>query len=485
MTTPRVTVVGLGPGPASHITQATLDAIAQSNHRFVRTLRHPSVTLLGECTSFDHLYESASTFDDVYRAITEELVSAANQHGHVLYAVPGSPLILESTVALLRADPRVVVDVVASMSFLDLAWNALGIDPVNEGVRVIDGHRFALQAANERGPLLVTQTHAGWVLSDIKLAHDGATGDEPVVILHHLGLDDERIISTTWSEMDRTIDADHLTSLYIPKLGSPIAGEMVALHHLARTLREQCPWDREQTHQSLVKHLLEETYEAIDALENLDPDDPSTDDALIEELGDLLYQVEFHATIAEQQGRFTMADVARTLHDKLVRRHPHVFGDATAQTADDVVTTWDGVKQQERLDGTKKDEGIFTGVAKAAPALSYATKLQKRAAGVGFDWPDATGAYDKIAEETNELSDAVRSGADPQTVMLELGDLLFSVVNLSRHLGVDAEGALRAASNKFRTRFEIVERLAAQRSIDLQSASLETLDQLWDIAKGQ
>ena len=139
VTTPRVTVVGLGPGPASHITQATLDAIAQSNHRFVRTLRHPSVTLLGECTSFDHLYESASTFDDVYRAITEELVSAANQHGHVLYAVPGSPLILESTVALLRADPRVVVDVVASMSFLDLAWNALGIDPVNEGVRVIDG----------------------------------------------------------------------------------------------------------------------------------------------------------------------------------------------------------------------------------------------------------------------------------------------------------------------------------------------------------
>ena len=485
MTTPRVIVVGLGPGPSSHVTQATLDAIAGSRYRFVRTTRHESVSLLGECTSFDDLYDALPTFDEVYRAIVERLVEAAHAHGEVLYAVPGSPLILESSVALLRADPRVEVVVVASMSFLDLAWNALGIDPVNEGVRVIDGHRFAQQAANERGPLLVTQTHAGWVLSDIKLAHDEASGDEPVVILHHLGLSDERVIHTTWSEMDRTIEADHLTSLYIPTLGSPIAGEMVKLHQLARTLREQCPWDREQTHSSLIKHLLEETYEAIDALENLNDDDPSTDDALIEELGDLLYQVEFHATIAEQQGRFTMADIARTLHDKLVRRHPHVFGDATARTADDVVTTWDGVKQQERLSGTKKDEGVFTGVAKAAPALSYATKLQKRAASVGFDWPDATGAYDKIVEESSELREAVSAGADPDTVSLELGDLLFSVVNLSRHLGVDAEGALRAASNKFRSRFEIVEQLAAQRSIDLQSASLETLDQLWDIAKGQ
>ncbi|MFZ9817836.1 MAG: nucleoside triphosphate pyrophosphohydrolase [Ilumatobacteraceae bacterium] len=485
MTTPRVTVVGLGPGPSSHVTQATLDAIAGSHHRYVRTMRHESVSLLGECTTFDDLYEALPTFDDVYRAIVERLVEAATAHGEVLYAVPGSPLILESSVALLRADPRVEVVVVASMSFLDLAWNALGIDPVNEGVRVIDGHRFAQQAANERGPLLVTQTHAGWVLSDIKLAHDDASGDEPVVILHHLGLSDERVIHTTWSEMDRTIEADHLTSLYIPTLGSPIAGEMVKLHQLARTLREQCPWDREQTHSSLIKHLLEETYEAIDALENLSDDDPSTDEALIEELGDLLYQVEFHATIAEQQGRFTMADVARTLHDKLVRRHPHVFGDATAQTADDVVTTWDGVKQQERLDGTKKDEGIFTGVAKAAPALSYATKLQKRAAGVGFDWPDAGGAYDKIVEESRELREAVNAGADPETVSLELGDLLFSVVNLSRHLSIDAEGALRAASNKFRARFELVEQLAAQRSIDMQSASLETLDQLWDLAKGQ
>jgi tetrapyrrole methylase family protein/MazG family protein len=281
------------------------------------------------------------------------------------------------------------------------------------------------------------------------------------------------------------LEPDHLTSLYIPRLDAPIAGEMVRLHELARTLRERCPWDREQTHASLVQHLLEETYETIEALENLDPDDPDTDEALIEELGDLLYQVEFHATIAEQEGRFTMTDVAQRLHDKLVRRHPHVFGDATATTADDVVTTWDGVKRKEREDGTKRDDGVFTGVVRAAPALSYATKLQKRAAGVGFDWPDADGAYDKILEESREVREAAESGADPDTVAMELGDLLFSVVNLARHLGADAEGALRQASNKFRSRFEIVEQLAGERGIDLASSSLEVLDRLWDEAKTQ
>ena len=485
MTTPRVTVVGLGPGPTTHVTQATHDAIARHAHRFVRTLRHPSTSILGDATSFDDLYDSHATFDDVYRAIVARLVEEASTHGEILYAVPGSPLILETTVELLRRDERVVTEVVASMSFLDLAWAALGVDPVNEGVRVIDGHRFSELASGERGPLLVTQTHADWVLSNVKLTHDDARGDESVVVLHHLGLTDERIIHTTWSDIDRVLEPDHLTSLYIPRLDAPIAGEMARLHDLARTLRERCPWDREQTHRSLVQHLLEETYETIEALENLDPEDPDTDEALIEELGDLLYQVEFHATIAEQEGRFTIADVARRLHDKLVRRHPHVFGDATATTADDVVTTWDGVKRKEREEGTKRNDGVFTGVVRAAPALSYATKLQKRAAGVGFDWPDANGAYDKILEESREVREAAESGADPEVVSMELGDLLFSVVNLARHLGADAEGALRQASNKFRSRFEIVERLAAERDIDLASSSLEVLDRLWDEAKTQ
>ena len=486
--TARVVIVGLGPGPRNTVTQATLEAIERIVVQFVRTKRHPNADLMPKATSFDSLYDTLPTFEDVYSAITEAVVAAAIKHGEVLYAVPGSPLILESSVAQLRADTRVEVQVLPALSFLDLAWEALGIDPVNAGVRLIDGHRFALEAAGERGPLLVAQVHADWVLSDVKLSHESANGNEPVVLLHHLGLPDQRVEHTTWQELDRVLPADHLTTLYIPQMAEPVAGELARLHQLARTLREQCPWDREQTHDSLIKHLIEETYEVVDAIEALDADDPATDEAFIEELGDLLYQVEFHATIAEQQGRFSMADVARSIHDKLVRRHPHVFGDVVANSANDVVQTWDEVKRAEKKSAGGASStfvSTFTGVAKSGPSLQYATKIQKRAADVGFDWPNADGAFEKIIEESAEIRQAVALNSDPETVRMELGDLLFSVVNLSRHLGHDAEQALRGASDKFRHRFEQVEQLALSRDIDLAHAPLEQLDALWDEVKKQ
>ena len=483
--TARVVIVGLGPGPRNTVTQATLEAIERIDVQFVRTKRHPTADLMPKATSFDSLYDTLPTFEDVYGAITEAVVVAALKHGEVLYAVPGSPLILESSVAQLRADSRVDVQVLPALSFLDLAWEALGIDPVNAGVRLIDGHRFALEASGERGPLLVAQVHADWVLSDVKLSHESANGNEPVVLLHHLGLPDQRVEHTTWQELDRVLPADHLTTLYIAQMAEPVSGELARLHQLARTLREQCPWDREQTHDSLIKHLIEETYEVVDAIEALDTNDPATDEALIEELGDLLYQVEFHATIAEQQGRFSMADVARSIHDKLVRRHPHVFGDVVANSADDVVQTWDEVKRAEKKSVDGAASSTFTGVAKSGPSLQYATKIQKRAADVGFDWPNADGAFEKIIEESAEIRQAVALNSDPETVRMELGDLLFSVVNLSRHLGHDAEQALRGASDKFRHRFEQVEQLALSRDIDLAKAPLEQLDALWDEVKKQ
>ena len=483
--TARVVIVGLGPGPRNTVTQATLEAIERIVVQFVRTKRHPTADLMPKATSFDSLYDTLPTFEDVYSAITEAVVAAAIEHGEVLYAVPGSPLILESSVAQLRADTRVEVQVLPALSFLDLAWDALGIDPVNAGVRLIDGHRFALEASGERGPLLVAQVHADWVLSDVKLSHESANGSEPVVLLHHLGLPDQRVEHTTWQELDRVLPADHLTTLYIAQMTEPVSGELARLHQLARTLREQCPWDREQTHDSLIKHLIEETYEVVDAIEALDTNDPATDEALIEELGDLLYQVEFHATIAEQQGRFSMADVARSIHDKLVRRHPHVFGDVVANSADDVVQTWDEVKRAEKKSVDGAASSTFTGVAKSGPSLQYATKIQKRAADVGFDWPNADGAFEKIIEESAEIRQAVALNSDPETVRMELGDLLFSVVNLSRHLGHDAEQALRGASDKFRHRFEQVEQLALSRGIDLTNAPLEQLDALWDEVKKQ
>jgi tetrapyrrole methylase family protein/MazG family protein len=482
-------VVGLGPGRDEHVTAETIAAIGRIEHRFVRTARHPSAHLVPDATTFDELYENAETFDDVYAAITDRLVDAATTWGEVLYAVPGSPMVLERSVRRLLASEAVQCDVLPAMSFLDVAWATLGIDPVEAGVRLVDGHDFATAAAGERGPMLVAHVHANWVLSDIKLAVDdldGVDADADVVILQRLGTAEEAITRTTWSELDRTVDADHLTSLYVPRLVTPVGAEYVRFHRLARTLREQCPWDIEQTHESLVPYLVEETYELVDALQALDPADPATDEHLAEELGDLLYQIEFHATIAEQAGRFTIADVARGVHDKLVRRHPHVFGPTIVETADvpagddavgTVLRNWDDIKRAE-----KGRTSLFDGIPTSLPALAYAQKVQRKVAKVGFDWPDVDGALAKIGEETSEVLAASAAG-DAEAVADELGDLLFAVVNVARHLGADAETALRAATTKFRTRFEAVEELTTARGIDLHTAGLDVLDDLWDEVK--
>ena len=479
--TAQIKIVGLGPGSIDAITAQTLREIETATHCYIRTTRHPNAHLVKTAISFDEEYEKYDRFEDVYQAIADRLIAAAQQYENILYVVPGSPLVLEHTVQLLLQSDTIETTLIPAMSFLDIAWSALKIDPVDAGVRMIDGHQFAELAAGETGPLLVAQCHANWVMSNIKLAHESANGDEPVVILHHLGLDDQKIIHTTWQNIDREIEPDHLTSIYIPKLSQPIAGELAKLRNLARTLREQCPWDEKQTHDSLVRYLIEETYEVVDAIHALDPDDESTDEKFIEELGDLLYQVEFHATIAEQQGRFSIADVARSIHDKLVRRHPHVFGDVQADNAEAVVTNWDAIKQQER--GVVTEKSVFDGVANSSPSLMYSTKLQKRAAEFGFDWPDSKGASAKIAEELGELSRAIESKQNSREIALELGDVLFSVVNLSRHLGVDAETALRSAANKFRDRFQSVVALGEQRNLDLAKCSLAQLDELWEIVK--
>ena len=484
--TARIVVVGLGPGDPQHITDETRTAIARIPHRHLRTAIHPSAYLVPDAVTYDDLYESADTFDDVYFEIANRLVAAANAHGEVLYAVPGSPLILERTVRYLRERAEqglVELDVLPAMSFLDVAWTRLGVDPVEAGVRLVDGHDFATAAAGERGPLLVAHTHANWVLSDIKLAVEGASGTEAVTILHALGTDDERVVETTWAQLDQTLDANHLTSIYVPHLAAPVGQEYVRFHELTRTLREQCPWDIEQTHESLIPFLLEETYEVVDALQALvdtEPaDHPSVDDDLIEELGDLLFQIEFHATIAEQEGRFTIADVTQGIHDKLVRRHPHVFGDTIAEDTDEVLSNWDDIKRAE-----KNRTSVFDGIPRSLPSLAYAQKVGRKASKVGFDWPTVNGAFPKVAEETAELAEAMEL-EDHQASIDELGDLLFAVVNVARHLKIDAELALRAASDKFRSRFEGVEQLARERNIDLHISGLDTLDTLWDEVKAQ
>ena len=235
-----------------------------------------------------------------------------------------------------------------------------------------------------------------------------------------------------------------------------------------------CPWDAEQTHESIKKNLIEETYEVIEAINKKDKE------LLCEELGDLLMQVVFHAQMEQETGAFDFNDVADGVCKKLVERHPHVFGEVKISGVDDVLTNWDAIKMKTKKQKTTTDSMLS--VPRELPALMRATKLQKKAADVDFDWSDVSGALDKLEEEIAELRQAIDNN-DGTNMTEELGDVLFSAVNVSRFIKTDAEEALTAASDKFLSRFTMVEKLAAERGIDMKSAELEVLDALWDEAK--
>ncbi|MFZ6005264.1 MAG: MazG family protein [Actinomycetota bacterium] len=414
--------MGLGPAGPDLLTAGTMAAIERCPRRFLRTRRHPAADAVTESTDFDHLYDSADSFDEVYAAIVEELVAAARAvgAGDVLYAVPGSPAVAERTVELLLADPRVEVEVLPALSFLDLAWARLGVDPVALGARLIDGRRFEVEAAGERGPLLVGQCDQRHVLSDIKLCLDD--GPE-VVVLQRLGLPDESLRTVEWHDLDRAVEPDHLTSLWIPHLAEPVATELARFHSLVRRLRAECPWDREQTHASLTRHLLEETYEVLEAIDHIDEAAGTGFEHLEEELGDLLFQVVFHSVLAAEEGQFTLADVAAGIHDKLRDRHPHVFDPGHGPTdTTRLASEWERRKVEE-----KGRESVMDGIPLALPALAYAAKVQKKAASQGVDW-------------------RTLPGIEPGSLEARLLEL----VDEARRADLDPESTLRSATNRLR-----------------------------------
>lgn len=458
--TGRVLAVGLGPAGADHLLPVARAALESSSQRFARTLRHPAVDdLLADgvtFTSFDDVYDAAPDLESAYAEIATRLVAAAHEHGEVVYAVPGSPAVAERAVALLRADPTVDVELVAGVSFADLAWVRLGVDPMDGDARVVDGRD--IEAAELAGRLLIAQCDNPFVLSDVKLAlleHLGP--DTPVTVLQRLGLPDEQLTVVALEELDRgAVLPDHLTSVFVDAGAVGAARELVRLLQLAKRLRDPggCPWDAEQTHLSLTRYLLEESYEVVEAVENL----PQAGYAPLEdELGDLLYQVVFHAVIAQEAGEFTMADVARGIHDKLVRRHPHVFGDVVANETADVMRNWEQIKKEEK--GTTS---IVAGITPGLPSLLYTHKLFRKAASVGLDIDDVDAALDRIDAALAGL----RAGENVDT---QLAQVLAATVIVARAGGVDAESALRGWAADYRRRFEQVEREAAEQDVDLPS----------------
>ena len=436
-----------------------------------------------ELEPLDDRYERAATLDDCYRSIVGAVVAAASEHGAVVYAVPGNPAVAERTVELLHDAARtgaIELRVVPGLSFADVAWTRLGVDPLATGAHVVDGRGLDAGAVDRGLPLLVAQCDDTLVLSDVKLALlERLDPSTAVTVLQRLGLPDEHVEEVALADLDRVVTPDHLTSVYVPPATQSATVELARLLALAELLRGPggCPWDAEQTHHSLTRYLLEESYEVVEAVEELPADAPAgvaADDpryrALVDELGDLLYQVIFHAVLAHEAGAFDMGDVARGIHDKLVRRHPHVFGDAAADTSAAVMASWEQIKKEE-----KGAASIVAGITPGLPSLLYAHKLMRKAASVGLDPGDVDASLERVDAAVASLRSA--AGPDEETA---LGELLAASVALARGLGVDTESALRGWSARFRSRFERMEQLATDRGLDLHALAPDDVQALWE-----
>lgn len=476
-----ITIVGLGAGAVDDLTLKAWRTLEQAETVYLRTERHPCVPDLPQNAtyhSFDHLYETIDAFEDVYATITDTLIKQA-QTSDVIYAVPGDPLVGESTTTRIINSAKqhnITVEIVNGISFIEPMLAQIGIDAL-DGLQIIDGLDIAAMhhpPLNPEYPALVGQVYSRAVASNIKLTLMNQYPDEfPVVLFHGAGTGEQQIESIPLYEIDRSDATNHLTSLYVPALGAYTSFE--AFQDIIAHLRapDGCPWDREQTHESLRPFLIEEAYEVLEAIDNEDWDE------LAGELGDLLLQIVLHTQIATEYGEFYMSDVLEYVNRKMIRRHPHVWGDVDVDGNPEQVTkNWETIKQQERAQaGNEKAERLLEGVNIAAPSLLVAHKLQHKAAKVGFDWADVSGVEAKIQEELAEII----AETDNEKKAHEIGDLLFVLVNYLRWLGIDdPESLMRDHNAKFIRRFNYVD---DNKPKEWSAMTLDEMDALWNDAK--
>lgn len=490
-----IVVAGLGPGGREGLTLGAWDALREARTLLLRTDRHPVADWLREqgivFETYDAVYEAHGRFEDVYERIAEDLLERAAGGETVTYAVPGHPSVAESTVSLLRercGARGVALKLVGSESFLDQAFAALGFDPA-DGFQLADATAFRPERLSPHHHILITQVYDVFTASDVKLGLMTLYPDDyEIVVAHALGVEgSERIERMPLYELDRSGGFGNLSLVYVP----PTERDDVhfrtfgKLREIIAKLRspEGCPWDREQTHRSLRKYFIEETFEALEAIDEEDMD------ALRDELGDVLLQIMLHAQIAEEEGTFDISDVIAALSEKMVRRHPHVFGDVRADGVEDVLSNWQAIKAQERAESGREEPpaSVLDVVPSGLPALMKAAALQKKAAKVGFDWDRPSGIAEKIIEELREFEEvlAQEEGAPGREDRLheEMGDLLFAVVNLARFLGIDPEEALAGANRKFSQRFRYMEEKLRLRGKSFDQTGIDEMERYWQEAK--
>ncbi len=479
----RIIIVGLGPGDPKYLTREAWEVLSASEEVYLRTGEHPVACFLAQhmrVHTFDAFYEEGRDFSATYEAIVERVLQIASQMSHVVYAVPGDPLVGEKTVSTLRERAKDIgaeVVIVPGISFVEPCLTLLGLDAL-DGLCIVD----ALQFEDEHHPpfppdvpALVAQLYSRLVASNVKLnLMSQYPDDHPIKLLHQVGTEASEIEALPLFEVDRSEKIGSMTSLFIPPL--PISSSFERFQETIAHLRapDGCPWDREQTHESLRMHLMEECYEALQAI------DVGDLKALQEELGDLLLQIVLQTQIATEEGDFNMADVIAGINKKIIRRHPHVFGGTSVAGVEQVLKNWEVLKADER-ESQGVEKGIMDGVPLGLPALAQANEIQIRAARVGFDWHQIEAVIDKVQEEMKEVSEA----QEQTEKIAEVGDLLFAIVNYSRWLRVDPEAALREANHRFRSRFSQLENIVRFQGRKMNEMTLGELDQLWEAVKGE
>ena len=417
---PKVIITGTGLGGDGG--RLLAESLAGATAVVVRTLRHPELEeALARAIephvpviSCDDLYDASDSFAETYARIAQRVIDLAGASGGpVAYLVPGSPLIAEAVVGLLRERDGIDLEIRLTPGVIDLALDRLGIDPI-DGFSVADAAALAGQLDRYHGNVLALQAYDPIIARELALA--GSEAGAQVVLLHHLGLADEIVAEIESYRDPRLADADHLTSLALIGLGYrheqlAHAVEMVA------DLRVRCPWDAEQTHESLAKHLIEEAYEVVEAIEAAEAS-PEGSSHLEEELGDLLLQVLFHANIASEEGEFDLESIAAKLTEKLVARHPHVFGDQSAHNAEEVLARWERSKQEQ-----KGRESIVDGIPPSLPAALRLQKLAKKAAALTGDYDLAAELAATAARDSTETAligaavDYISSGGDLEQLL--------------------------------------------------------------------
>ncbi|MDQ0150248.1 nucleoside triphosphate pyrophosphohydrolase [Eubacterium multiforme] len=480
-----IKIVGLGPGDRDALTIGTLRLLEESENIYFRTENYPIVDFIKERNikfkTYDHFYNTGKNFDEVYKNIAEDIIKVHKETGEVVYAVPGHPLVAEKSVSNLIDicdREKINYEILPAVSFIDIIIDKLKIDPT-EGFKIIDAFDINNQILDKRIGTIITEVYNPFIASEVKLKLLEYYDDETKIIyIKSPGVKDlESIREIPLYELDMQEDIDCLTFVYIPKdlNNKKDINDLIELIDLLRS-EEGCPWDREQTHESIRNELVEESYEVKDAIEKND------EEALVEELGDVLLHVIFHSSIGREDGYFDFNDVVRGVYKKMVDRHPHIFKNNKVSDSEEVLQSWDELKKEEKGFETVTDE--LNGVAKALPALIRAHKIQNKARKVGFDWDNVKDASKKVLEELDEVLEVYNSG-NKERITEEVGDLLFSCVNVSRFLDVDEEEALNKTTDKFIRRFSYIEEQAIKNGKDLKTMTLEEMDKFWNQAKKQ